>query len=88
MSKELEEFSPQQELWTLPKAAASREGLEPVAAVRNPPRGEEDGDCGEKGPPEWQEEIGQQSKQDERSPEDFLLHERDCKPARAKSKRH
>ena len=48
---------------------------EPVAAVGNPPGSEHDGNCGEEGPPERQQEVGEQAEDRERSPEDLLLHE-------------
>ena len=56
-----------------------RSGLEPIAAVGDPPGGVEDGDGGGAGPPEWQQDIGQKPEQHEDRPEYLSLHESDCR---------
>jgi hypothetical protein len=50
-------------------------GLEPIAAVGDPPTGCADRNCGEEGPPEGQREIGDEAENCERYPKDFALHE-------------
>ena len=50
--------------------------LEPVGAVGDPPTQGEDGDGGRYGPPEGQEEVGDEAEDGESEPEHFLLHRR------------
>ena len=56
-------------------AGKPRLGLKPVAAVRDPPAHDENGDGGGQGPPERQHETNDHIKRREDDPEDFSLHE-------------
>jgi UDP-3-O-[3-hydroxymyristoyl] glucosamine N-acyltransferase len=51
------------------------ETLEPVTPIRDPPRNTDDWDGCRKGPPQRQQKIGKQAKQDKEHPEDLSLHE-------------
>ena len=49
-------------------------GLEPAAAVSDPPAGYSDGNCCKERPPKGEKQIAEQAEDCEARPEDFLLH--------------
>lgn len=47
---------------------------EPVAAVGDPPADPDDGDGRGQGPPEWENDVGENAEHGEADPENFALH--------------
>ena len=61
--------------------------FEPAAAVSHPPGNVDDRNGGSDGPPDWQYDIGQDSEDGERGPEDLALHTINCKSFRRRPSR-